>query len=149
MSIYVFLKDAPCGAKKGDKLHLHNDGKYHIHDKVNLNGWIPYDPRIVENNPEWFEPFVKQKVFYKVDTSKWEIITSEFNHYTNHFGTKLEAEEYISLNKPCLCINDVLQALRDIFEETGEFKPSPGTIMSKLKELPKINFNDGRIQHRR
>lgn len=138
MSTYVFLKDAPCGAKKGYKLHLHHDGKYHVHDKINFKGWVPYECHIVEDNPEWFELFVKSKVIYEVDTSKWEVISSEFNHFPNYFETEWEAKDYVALNKPCLCINDTLKALRDIFEETGEFKPSPGAISQKLKELSKL-----------
>lgn len=76
--------------------------------------------------------------FYEVDTSTWKVIKTEFHHFPNYFETEWEAKDYVALNKPCLCINDTLKALRDIFEETGEFKPSPGAISQKLKELSKL-----------
>lgn len=55
-----------------------------------------------------------------------------------YFSTKEAAEDYKLMNKPNLSINDTLQALRNIFEKTGEFKPSPGAISMELKKLSKL-----------
>lgn len=55
-----------------------------------------------------------------------------------YFSTKEAAEEYRLMNKPNLSINDVLKVLRNIFEKTGELKPSLESISMKLKDMSKF-----------
>ena len=63
-----------------------------------------------------------------------------------YFSTKEAAQEYYKeyflMNKCEFSINEVLQALRNIFESTGEFKPSSGLISTELKRMAELKLTN-------
>lgn len=79
------------------------------------------------------------------DKKEWWI-TSEgvfYNEedYLRSVANIAAAEEAKLMTDQIFSINDILQALRNIFEKTGEFKPSPGAISMELKEIAKLKIN--------
>jgi hypothetical protein len=58
-----------------------------------------------------------------------------------YFSTRKAAEEWVNTNRPCLSVNDIMQSLRDIFENTGQYHPSHGTIKTALEQLAKTKIN--------
>lgn len=53
------------------------------------------------------------------------------------FSTEAAAKEYVKMSKPNLSVRDVLQTLKSIFEKTGEYHPSHGTISLELQAVSK------------
>lgn len=79
------------------------------------------------------------KVLYHKKELSWDNVQKMHNISTSSFKearAMLEMEDAL-IKTPNLSIEDVQRAFRDVFEETGEYNPSPGAIRMKLVELQK------------
>lgn len=60
--IYYSLKDTPDGCKAGTAYLKERNGKYTPMDIIIPRGIVELEPRLVENNPDWFKMKEQLKV---------------------------------------------------------------------------------------
>ena len=128
MQKFKLIKEYPGSPKLGQIALPYTDSKdavvhYTVRHPKYENVDLAIDKGQVENQPEYWEEVVD--VWYVVllrdgaFRNAWEIIKVQEDpsglEHKKYFKSRIEAEEFILYNKPCLSINDIGDGVSECF----------------------------------